>query len=210
MGRFSVDNKKFSIIFLTTLAVIAAVCVVSLWPSSDTSKPVAKKQSPTESTLSTDTKITTTSSANSTSTTTTAPKITTTSPKTKASEESTTTTLPFAATASANLASESYDQCVAKTYVFSGSVSANKAGTATWYWVKNGSLTGESGSITFDNEGNTSDSIPNYTLNLNPFTSTSGWVALKITWSGGNHTSSHVDYTFTYPIPPSGFSELGC
>ena len=197
MGYFSVDNKKFSIIFGSVLLIIAIICIVSLlWPASPKSQEASTKESPGVTTTKKPKQeiVESTTTTSSTTTTTTAPKA-----KSKIADETTTTTVPFSSTSTASLADESTDHCNYQRYVFAGSVLANKTGTVNWVWVRwDGASTGVSGTVEFDSNGNPTSSIDDYTLDINPFVPATGWAALKVTWDGGTYTSSHVNFNHVY------------
>ncbi len=103
----------------------------------------------------------------------------------------------FTPTASVSKIFEEITACVRERYIFSGQITANMAGTVNWNWLRwDGGTSGVSGTVTFDSNGNTNDAMPSYDFWIHPNYDVSGWVALQLTWSGGNYTTPHSNFTY--------------
>ena len=202
INRENLDNEKITaLVMLGVILVIICALTISVWPSSSSNKNEAAIKTVT-TTSKPEVKKETTTTSTSSSTTSTSSSTTTTTKKseTAAAQAASTATVttPFAATSTASKTNEGY-HCGNPTFTFSGSASANKAGTAQYVWIRSdGVSTGASGSLTFNSDGVTSDSISSYTLEIPGAEDNSGWVALKLTFDGGSYTSSHASYAYTY------------
>ncbi len=206
------DTKTLVAILAVILIVPLLLLVALLWPSSD---PVAKK-SHSVSPTTTKPEIGKVAAADavpsteSSSTTTSIPATLKTTPKATTSD-STTASVAFIASATASKTNEQIVQCVSDTYTFSGAVTANKSGTATWTWVRwDGTPTNQSGTATFASDGSTTDVVSPYTFTVNMTPDFTGWIALEVSWNGGNASSPHASFVFSSAAVNSGVVPSGC